>query len=163
MICWLVIFLFHVSTYPYALAYWCCVLVHQFEREVPPHAFSCVRAVEGEWKVQIEFEERGSEIWVMMRTWDKSTFRRVCVTMLSRFSTNTTLEATILGKILGAAGRDASVVSLHAGPHVLVEAFARILGSGYRTKLVEYPKFDLRLMKRCLQQTAASVFESTGD
>ena len=31
MRCWLVFFLFHVSTFPCALAYWCCVLVDQFE------------------------------------------------------------------------------------------------------------------------------------
>ena len=27
---------------------------------------------------------------------------------------------------------------------------------GYRAKVVKYPTFDLRLMKRCLQRTAAS-------
>ena len=58
----------------------------------------------------IEFEERGSEIWVMVRTWELSFFRRVCVAVLSGFSTNTTLEATILAKILDAAGPDTSVV-----------------------------------------------------
>ena len=95
-----------------------------------------------------------------MRTWERSTFRRVCVAVLNRFSANTTLEATVLGKILAAAGPDTSVVSLHGGPHVLVEAFASYLGSGYQTKLIEYPTFDLRLLKRCLQRTASSVFGS---
>ena len=80
--------------------------------------------------------------------------------MLDRFSANTTLEATVLGKILDAAGPDAAVVSLHGGPHVLAEAFASYLGSGYQTKLIEYPTFDLRLMKRCLQRTASFVFGS---
>ena len=106
----------------------------------------------------IEFEERGSEIWVMVRTWEKSTFRRVCVAVLSRFSANTTLESTILAKILDAAGPGTSVVPLHGCPHVLAEAFASYLGSGYRAKLVEYPTFDLRLLKCCLQRTAASMF-----
>ena len=95
-----------------------------------------------------------------MRTWERSTFRRVCIAVLNRFSSNTTLEATVLGKILDAAGPDAAVVSLHGGPHVLAEAFAGYLGSGYRTKLVEYPTFDLRLLKRCLQRTASLVFGS---
>ena len=108
----------------------------------------------------IEFEERGSEIWVLVRTSDRSTFRRVCVAVLSRFSANTTQEATILAKILDAAGPDTSVVSLHGGPHVLAEASASYLGSGYRAKLIEYATFDLRLLKRCLQRTAASVFGS---
>ena len=80
--------------------------------------------------------------------------------MLSRFSANTTLEATILGKFLEAAGPDTAVVSLHGGPHVLAGAFASYLGSGYQAKLIQYPTFDLRLLKRCLQRTASSVFGS---
>ena len=96
----------------------------------------------------------------MVRTWEKSTFRRVCVAVLNRFSANTILEATVLGKILDAAGPDAAVVSLHGGPHVLSEAFASYLGNGYQAKLIDYPTFDLRLLKRCLQRTASSVFGS---
>ena len=80
--------------------------------------------------------------------------------MLSRFSANTTLDATVLGKFLDAAGPDTAVVSLHGGPHVLAEAFANYLGSGYQTKLIEYPTFDLRLLRRFLQRTASSVFGS---
>ena len=116
--------------------------------------------VQSHGRCSIEFEERGSEIWVLVRTWEKSTFRRVCVAVLNRFSASTVLEATVLGKILDAAGPDAAVVSLHGGPHVLAEAFANYLGSGYQTKLIQYPTFDLRLMKRCLQRTASFVFES---
>ena len=62
-----------------------------------------------------------------------------------------------MAKIVDAVGPDTSVVSLHGGPHVLTEAFASYLGSGYRAKHVEYPTFDLRLLNRCLQRTAASV------
>ena len=116
--------------------------------------------LKGHRKCSIELEERGSEIWVMVRTWEMSTFRRVCVAVLNRFSANTTLEATILGKSLDAVGPDTAVVSLHGGPHVLAEALASYLGSGYQAKLVEYPTFDLRLLKRCLQRTASSVFGS---
>ena len=96
----------------------------------------------------------------MVRTWESSTFRRVCVAMLSQFSTNTTLQATILAKSLDAAGSDTSLVSLRGSPHVLAEAFANYLGNGYRARLVEHPTSDLRLLKRCLQRTAASVFGS---
>ena len=64
------------------------------------------------------------------------------------------------GKIFDATGPDTGVVSLHGGLHVLEEAFASYHGSGYHAKLVEYPTFDLRLLKRCLQRTAASVFGS---
>ena len=116
--------------------------------------------VKGHGKCRIEFEERGSEIWVMVRTWERSTFVRVCVAVLNRFSANPTLEATVLGKILDAAGPDNAVVSLHGGPHALAEVFASYLGSGYQAKLVEYPRFDLRLLKRCLQRTDSSVFGS---
>ena len=97
-------------------------------------------------------------MWVQVRTWERSIFRRVCVAVLSRFSANTTPVATILAKIVDAAGPDTSVVSLHGGPQVLAEAFASYLGSGYRAKLVEYPTFDIRPLKHWLQRTAASVF-----
>ena len=43
---------------------------------------------------------------------------------------------------------------------MLAEAFASYLGSGYQANLVEYPTFDLRLLKHCLQRTASSVFGS---
>ena len=76
--------------------------------------------------LSIEFEERGSDIWVLMRTRETSTFRRVCVAVLSRFSANTTLEATILAKNFDGAGPETSVVSLHGGPHVLAEALQAI-------------------------------------
>ena len=49
----------------------------------------------------------------MVRTWERSTFRRVCVAVLNRFSANPTLEATVLVKNVDAAGADAAVVSLH--------------------------------------------------
>ena len=65
-----------------------------------------------------------------------------------------------MGKILDSAGPDTAVVSLLGGPHVLAEAFASYLGSGYQAKLVEYPSFDLLLLKRYLQRTASSVFGS---
>ena len=113
--------------------------------------------VKGHGNCSIEFEERGSEIWVMMWTWERSIFRRVCVALLSRFSANTTLEATILGKILNAAGPNTAVVSLHGGSHVMAEVFASYLGGGYQAKLIEYPTFDLRLLKRCLQRSASCV------
>ena len=64
----------------------------------------------------------------------------------------------MLGHILDAIGRDVRVVSVQGGPHALVEPYVNFLGSGYQQKLIEYPLFDLRLFKRCLQKTASSVF-----
>ena len=153
-------FLFHVSTYPCPLAYCCCVLVNHSERDVVRILSRMFGWAKAHGHLSIEFEERGSELWVLVRRWDRSTFRRICVAVFSRFSANTTLEATILAKIVDAASPDTSVVSLHGGPHVLTEASGSFLGNGNRSKLVEYPTFDLRLLRRCLQRTAASVFGS---
>ena len=65
-----------------------------------------------------------------------------------------------MGKVVDAAGPNTAVVSLHGSPHVLAEVFASYLGSGYQAKLVEYPTFDLRLLRLRLQRTASSVFGS---
>ena len=153
-------FLFPVSTYACPLAYCCYVFVDHSKWDVPPHSFSRVWLGEAHGHLSIEFGERGSEIWVLVRTWERSIFQHVCVAVLSRFNANTTLEATFLAKIVDAAGPDTSVVSLHGGAHVLAEAFAGYLGSGYRTNLLQYPIFDLRLFKRCIQRSAASLFWS---
>ena len=39
-----------------------------------------------------------------------------------------------------------------------MEAFCEYLGSGFHQKLNDYPTFDLRSFKLCLQRTASSVF-----
>ena len=102
--------------------------------------------------------EKGEHIWVFLRCWDGSQFRRVCVAVLDRFSGNVSEEVVVLGRIVDAIGPDVRVVSVQGGPHALVEAYVNFLGSGYQQKLIEYPLFDLRLFKRCLQKTASSVF-----
>ena len=48
-------FSFQLFTYSCASAYWCCVLVDLFERDVPSHPFSCVQLGEGAWAVQNRF------------------------------------------------------------------------------------------------------------
>ena len=55
---------------------------------------------------------------------------------------------------------DVSVVSIIGGSNVLAEVFCEYLGSGYHQKLIDYPNFDLCLVKRCLRWTASSVFGS---
>ena len=47
---------------------------------------------------------------------------------------------------------------MHGGPQVLLDFFANYLWNGYRPELAEYPVFDLRLLKCCIQWTAATVF-----
>ena len=97
---------------------------------------------------------------MLVQTWEKTTFHRVCFAALSRSSNKNTLDAFVLRRIIDAAGPDVSISSLHGGPHVLEEAFSSYLGCGYRSKLVMFPFFDLRLLKRCLQRTAATVLGS---
>ena len=106
----------------------------------------------------IEFVEEGEHTWVFLRCWENHQFRRVCVAVLDRFSGNVGEEVVALGRIIDAIGPDVRVVSVQGGPHALVEAYINFLGSGYQPKLIEYPLFDLRLFKRCLQKTASSVF-----
>ena len=64
----------------------------------------------------------------------------------------------MLGRILDALGPDVRVVSVQGGSHAVVEAHANFLGSGCQHKLIEYPLFDLRLFKHCLQRSASRVF-----
>ena len=52
------------------------------------------------------------------------------------------------------------VVSISGWLTILVEACCEYLCSGYRQKLIDYPSFDLRLIKRCLQRRVFSVFDS---
>ena len=78
----------------------------------------------------VEFEEREVENWVLVRTWERATFRCVCLAELNRLSSNKTLEAVVLRWIIDAACPDVLVVSVHGGPHVLVELFSSDLRSG---------------------------------
>ena len=64
----------------------------------------------------------------------------------------------MLGRVIDALGPNVRVILAHGAPHALVEAYVNYLGSGYQQKLIEYPCFDLRFFKRCLQWTASNVF-----
>ena len=108
----------------------------------------------------MELEVQGDGVRVFLRTWDIDIFRRVRVATLDRYSSDPHQEISILFRIVNALGLDVSVVSISSGSTVLVEAFCGYLGSWYCQKLIEYPSFDLRLFKRCLQRTASSVFGS---
>ena len=44
------------------------------------------------------------------------------------------------------------------GAHTLVECYKEYLGSGCMRGLLDYPSFDVRLLNRCLQKTASTVF-----
>ena len=83
---------------------------------------------------------------------------RVAVAIIDRYYGDANSELTILGKILSAISSGASLVSLCSGSHTLVDCYREYLGSGYTKTLVDYPIFDVRLLKRCLQKTASVVF-----
>ena len=108
----------------------------------------------------LEFEERGEWLWASMRTWEKGTFRRVPVTVTDRFAVDSTHKLSVLGSVVAAVGGSASLFAFSGGSHVLTDTYGEYLGSGYSHKLVEYPVFDLRLLKRCLQKVSSSVFGS---
>ena len=106
----------------------------------------------------LEFEERGESLWAFMRTWEKGTFRRVALDVADRFAVDATHAVAVLGSVVAAVGSSASLYAIFGGSHVLVDVYREYLGSGYSHKLVEYPIFDLRLLKRCLQKVSSSVF-----
>ena len=108
----------------------------------------------------LEFEERGESLWALLRTCEKATFRRVAVNVTNRFAVDATHELSVLGSGVSAVGGSATLVAVSGGSHVLADTYGEYLGSRYRHKLVEYPIFDLRLSKRCLQQVFSSVFVS---
>ena len=109
----------------------------------------------------LEFKERGESLWAFMRTWEKGTFRRVAVNVTDRFAIDATHELAVLGSVVAAVGGSASYVAVSGGSNVLADTCGEYLGNGYTHKLVEYPIFDLRLLKRCLQKFSSSVFGSS--
>ena len=120
----------------------------------------CFNWAKSHGSCSVEFEEEGDKVRVFLRTWDVDTFRRVCVATVDRYSSDPHQEISALGRVVDALGSDVSVASISGGSTVLVEAFCENLGSGYRQKLIDYPVFDLRLFRRCLQRTSSSVFGS---
>ena len=109
---------------------------------------------------RLEFEEHSVTLWAVMRTWEKDTFRRDALIVSDRFSSDATHDLSVLGSVMATVGGSASLVAVSGGSHVLVDTYGDYLGSGYNRKLVEYPIFELRLLKRCLQNVSFSVFGS---
>ena len=108
----------------------------------------------------VEFEERGMALWAFVRTLEKNTFRRVAVAVTDSFSSDATHELSVLGSVLAAVASWASLAAVSGGSKVLADTYGEYLGSWYSHKLVDYPVFDLHLLKRCLQKLSSSVFGS---
>ena len=126
----------------------------------PPILSRCFIWAKSHGGCNVEFEEEGDNVRVFLCTWDVDTFKRVCMATLDRYSSDPYQEISVLGRVGDALGPDVSVASINGGSSVLVEAFCEYLGNGYRQKLIDYPVFELRLFRRCLQRTASSVFGS---
>ena len=106
----------------------------------------------------LEFEERGVSLWAFMRTWERDTFRRVVMAVTDSFAVDATRELSLLGSVVAAVGGLAYIIAVSGRSHVLAAPYGEYLGSGYSHKLVEYPVFDLRLLKRCPQKVSSSIF-----
>ena len=78
--------------------------------------------------------------------------------MIDRYLGDANSELVILGQVLCAIGSGASLVGISGGSHTLVESYKEYLGSGCMRGVLDYPTFDVRLFKRCLQKTASTVF-----
>ena len=102
----------------------------------------------------LKFEESGSRTWVFVRTWRRDSFYRVVMGVIDRYHGDPSSELVILGQVLCAIGSGASF----EGSHTLVECYKEYLGSGCIRGVLDYPTFDIRLLKRCLQKTASTVF-----
>ena len=108
----------------------------------------------------VEFVTHGLATLVFIKTRKSGEIFRVAVAIIDRYYDDPNSELTILGKILGAVGSGASLVSLSGGSHTLVDCSKECLGSDYTKTPVDYPIFDVRLLKRCLQKTALMAFGS---
>ena len=108
----------------------------------------------------LEVEGRGVLLKIFIRTWDKDTFRRVAVTDSDRFYSDATQELSVHGSVVAAVGGSASFFAVFGGSHQLADTYGGYLGIGYDRKLVKYPIFDVKLLKRCLQKVTSSVFGS---
>ena len=106
----------------------------------------------------LEFQDCGSRTWVFVRTWRRDSFYRVAVGVIDRYLGDANSELVNLGQVLCAIGSGASLVSISGGSHTLVESYREYLRSGCMRGVLDCPTFDVRLLKRCLQKTASTVF-----
>ena len=106
----------------------------------------------------MEFEELSVTLWAFIRTWEKDIFRRVAVAVSDCFSSDATDEVSELASIVSAVEGSTSHVVVSSRSHAWVDTNVDYLGSRYNRKLVEYPIFDLRLLKQCLRKAFSSVF-----
>ena len=105
----------------------------------------------------VMFATHGSPTCVYIRTWKSCEFVRLVFTINDQYYGDPNSKLTILHKIQCAFASAASLISLSGGSHTLVDCCKEYLGSSYTNTLVDYPIFEVRLVKCCLQKTASVV------
>ena len=78
--------------------------------------------------------------------------------VIDRYYGDAIRKLVALGQIICAICGGASLVSISGGSHNFVECYKEYLGSGYTKRLLDYPTFIVRLLKRRLRKTAFTVF-----
>ena len=106
----------------------------------------------------LEFEERGLAICVFIRARNGDDSRRVAIGVCDRLESDVTRELSVFGSVLVAVGNSASPIAISGRSHILPETYEEYLGSGYKKRRIDYPTFNLRLFKRCLQKGFSSAF-----
>ena len=106
----------------------------------------------------LEIEDREMTILTFIRTWEKDKFHPVTVHFSVRFPGDPTRELLVPGSVMAAASDLVPLVAVSGGWNVLADIYEDFLGSGYDRKPIEYTNFDLRLLKRCLQNVSLPVF-----
>ena len=104
------------------------------------------------------FEEHGSHTWVFLRTWRNDDFYRVDAGGIDCYYGDASSQLVILGQVLSAIGGGVSPASNSEVSNTLADCYKGYLGSGYMRGRLECPSFDVKLLKRCLQKTASTVF-----
>ena len=133
------------------------LLIYLFQSIILNGMFPRILARVVEWvkthkQFGMEFEDRASRTWVFVRTWRRDSFYRVAVGVIDLCHGDASSELVILGQVLCAIGSRASLVSISAGSQTLIESHKEYLGSGCMRGVLDYPTFDVRLLKRCLQK-----------
>ena len=130
------------------------LLIYLFQSIILNGVFPKILARVVEWvkthkQFGLEFEDRGSRTWVFVRTRRRDSFYRVAVGVIARYHGDASSKLVILGQVLCAIGSGASLVSISRGSKTLVESYKEFLGNGCMREVLDYPTFDVRLLKRC--------------
>ena len=78
--------------------------------------------------------------------------------VVDRYCGDASSKLIIFGQILCPIGSQTILVSIFGWSNTLVEGYKEYLGSRDSRRLLDYPTFDIKLLKRYIQKTAFTVF-----